>query len=294
MRLTGRFAAAAILALQLTAAPAAQAPAVALRVRADRLFLPVEVNGRRTEALLDSAAESSLIDPSFARELGLEVSGQATARGSGGEQAAQFAHVAVRAASVSMKDLTVAVIDLSDVSRRLLGSQVRFILGRELFDAARLRIDIDRGTLRAVSRRVPPAGIELPLTEHAGIESIPVHVEGIAAAADVDLGNGSDVLIGKAFAASHGLLGPGRVIASRQGGGIGGARTLQVVRLRSLEVAGATFTDVEAAVDAMDNAGELNLGVRILRRFVIVTDFAQQRMWLEARPAAAAPGSSGH
>ena len=283
MPLAGRLAAAAILALQLSLALAADAPAVRLSVRAERLFLPVEVNGRRTEALLDSAAESSLIDPSFAKELGLEVSGQATARGSGGEQEAQFAHVTVRAASVSMKDLTVAVVDLGDVSRRLVGSPVRFVLGRELFDAARLRIDIEGGTLRAVSRRVPPAGIELPLSEHAGIDSIPARVEGVAAQADVDLGNGSGVMVGKAFAEAHGFLGPGRVIASRQGGGLGGARARDIVRLGALDVAGATFTDVEAAVDAMDNAGDLNLGVQILRRFILVTDFAQHRLWLEPR-----------
>jgi hypothetical protein len=129
-----------------------------------------------------------------------------------------------------------------------------------------------------VSRRAPVAGTELPLTEHAGIESIPVRVEGVAAAADVDLGNGSAVLIGKAFGVSHGLLGPGRVIASREGGGVGGKRAQDVIRLATLELAGSTFTDVEAAVDAMDNAGDLNLGVRILRRFIRVTDFAQHRM----------------
>ena len=294
MRLTGRFAAARILALLLSPVLVADARPTALTVRADRLFLPVEVNGQRTEALLDSAAESSLIDPAFARELGLEVSGQATARGAGGEQQAQLAHVAVRAAAVRMQDLTVAVLDLSDVSRRLVGSQVRFVLGRELFDAARLRIDIDRGTLEVVSRRAPVAGIELPLTEHAGIESIPARVEGIAAAADVDLGNGSDVLLGKAFAERHGLLGPGRVITSREGGGIGGMRQRAVVRLGRLEVGGSTFTDVEAAVDPMDNAGDLNLGVRILRHFIIVSDFARHRMWLEPRPAAGGSGPPGH
>jgi hypothetical protein len=34
----------------------------------------------------------------------------------------------------------------------------------------------------------------------------------------------------------------------------------------------------------MDNAGDLNLGVKILRHFVIVTDFAQHRIWLESAP----------
>jgi len=272
-----------ILAFQAFAALAADRPTVALTVRADRLFLPIEVNGRQTEALLDSAAESSLIDPTFARELELKVSGHETARGSGGEQEAQFAQVSVHAASVRMKDLTVAVVDLSDISRRLVGSQVKFILGREFFDAARLRIDIDGGSLQVLTRAEPVSGLALALTDHAGIESMPVRVEGIAAAAEFDLGNGSDVLIGKAFAERNGLLAPGRVIATRSGGGIGGKRDREVLRLSTLELAGSTFRDVDAAVDAMDNAGELNVGVKILRHFIVVTDFSQHRIWLQPR-----------
>jgi hypothetical protein len=278
---------AVVLALQVSAAFAADGATVALSVRADRLFLPIEVNGQNTEALLDSAAESSLIDPSFASELKLRISGQATARGSGGQQEAQFAQVSVRAASVRLNDLTVAVVDLSDVSRRLVGSQVKFVLGREFFDAARLRIDIDRRSLQVLSRGAPVSGAALALTSHAGIESIPVRVEGIAAAADVDLGNGSDVLIGKAFAERNGLLAPNRVIAIRPGGGIGGKRDREVLRLSTLDIAGSILKDVEAAVDSMDNAGDLNLGVKILRRFVIVTDFAQHQIWLESRPVVA-------
>ena len=272
------------LMLQSVAAPAADAAPVPLSVRGNRLFLPVEVQGRKIEALLDSAAEMSLMDPTFAGELRLHLAGAATARGSGGEADAQFAHVSVHAAAVNLKDLTVAVIDLSDISRRLTGSKISFILGREFFDAARLRIDIDGGSIEVLSRRAPVAGTALTLAGHAGIESIPARVEGIDAAADFDLGNGSGVMLGQAFGTRNGLLTPARVIAHRRGGGIGGARERSVVRLGTLDIAGTTFRDVEADVDPQDNAGDLNVGVAILRRFIIVTDFAQRRIWLEPRP----------
>jgi hypothetical protein len=84
------------------------------------------------------------------------------------------------------------------------------------------------------------------------------------------------------------------VIAIRPGGGIGGKRDREVLRLSTLDVAGSTLTDVEAAVDSMDNAGDLNLGVKILRRFIIVTDFAQHRIWLESRPMVAGQSLPGH
>src|SRR5579862_5804936 len=115
----GRPGMALILAGSLLLAPAADAARVPLAVRADRLFLSIEVNGQPIEALLDSAAESSLIDPSLAGDLKLAVSGQAAVRGSGGEQVARFAHVSVQVASLRLTDVTVAVVDLGDVSRRL-------------------------------------------------------------------------------------------------------------------------------------------------------------------------------
>ena len=35
-----------------------------------------------------------------------------------------------------------------------------------------------------------------------------------------------------------------------------------------------------------DNAGALNIGVRVLRRFLIVTDLGQRKVWLAPRPHA--------
>jgi hypothetical protein len=48
--------------------------------------------------------------------------------------------VAVRleALGLSLRDQTVAVTDLTDVGQRLLGHRIDVILGREIFDAARL------------------------------------------------------------------------------------------------------------------------------------------------------------
>ncbi len=272
-------------ALCARCALAADAP-TALTVRGERLFLPVELNGHRVEALLDSAAEASLIDTQFAHQLGLAVSGQSTIKGSGGQAQAQFAHLEVRAASVTLGDVTAVVVDLGDISRRLVHAPVRFVLGRDLFDAARLRIDIERGTLEVLNRSMPVSGTELPLTEHAGVESIPVTLEGIPASAEFDLGNGSGVLIGKAFASQHGFLEASRMVGTQKGGGIGGEIERTVVRLHELTVAGVTFRDLEGHVDPMGNAQELNVGVQILRAFVIVTDFPQHRIWLAARSTA--------
>jgi hypothetical protein len=94
-----------------------------------------------------------------------------------------------------------------DVGRRLLGRQIDVILGREIFDAARLAIDIEGHRIAVVPRETVPRGVRLELITEHGVETVPVSVEsGAPVRATFDLGNGSQVLIGSAFAGRAGLL----------------------------------------------------------------------------------------
>jgi predicted aspartyl protease len=270
----------ALTTLALTSAHAATSDV--LKVHNNRLFVPVTVNGMQTEALLDSAAEMTFMDPQLAAELKLKPEGSETAKGSGGETKVQFAkHVNIEAAGVKLSDMTVVLLDMTDLSKRLIDSDLRIVLGREFFDAGRVRIDIAGGTIRRVDSGVEPAGTKLPLTSHRGIESLPCKVEGVDTEADIDLGNGSEVLIGKAFAEENGLLKPGRVVEHKEGGGIGGAVMRYIVVLSSLEVAGVKFENVRAAIDPQSTAGAVNIGTNILRRFVLVIDYPGRAVWFE-------------
>lgn len=71
-----------LMTLALTNAHAA--PSDSLKLQDNRLFVPVTINGFTTEALLDSAAEITFIDPKLAAELKLRPEGSETAKGSGG------------------------------------------------------------------------------------------------------------------------------------------------------------------------------------------------------------------
>jgi hypothetical protein len=199
-------------------------------------------------------------------------------------QAAKRAqNVRIEAAGVTLEDRLVAIIDLGDVSERLVGKPVAAIIGRDLFDAARFEIDIERGAIRAVSRGEQPSGVRLALQEQHGLETIPVSVEGGEPVRAVfDLGNGSEVLIGAAYAASTGLSGPERIVANRTGGGLGGEVTRKIVRLGALEIAGVVFRDVEAGIDETEKAHDVNVGVRILRRLLLTVDFEEGAIWFAA------------
>jgi predicted aspartyl protease len=256
-----------------------------LEIVGNRLFVPTVVNGQATSALLDSAAEMTIVDDDFARRLVLATTGSAAAHGSGAAtMEATFAEdVDIGMGGVQLRGIRVAVLDLGEVSERLVGRPVEIILGREIFDAGRLLVDIEGRMVTAAPRDTSPAGVRLPVAEHRGTPTIPAEVEGEAVQAVFDLGNGSEVLVGRAFAERTGLTAPGRIVERRSGGGLGGAREREIVVLRNLRVAGREFRDVPAAIDPGETASDLNIGTSILRHFVITTDFPQRAVWLEPR-----------
>jgi predicted aspartyl protease len=249
-------------------------------------MIAAKINGRPVSALLDSAAEATIVDRDLARTLKLQRGHAVVGQGSGESSfdAALVSGVTLEALGLSLPGQTVAVADLSDVGRRLLGHRIDVILGREIFDAARLSIDIDARRIRVVPRDREPAGTRLELTTEHGVETVPVRVEssGILRAT-FDLGNGSQVLISTALATRMRLLGDGRKVSVEHGGGLGGETTRQVVALRTLEVAGRRFQDVPAAIDAQPSASDVNIGVATLRHFRITTDFAIHAVWLDPR-----------
>jgi predicted aspartyl protease len=272
-------------ALLLAFASRAVAADHRLVVRGDRLFIPVTVNGRHVEALLDSAAEATIIDDDLANMLGLALSGNETVKGSGGEDTVHFAEgVNIRAAETDLKGLTVAVLDLEDLSKRLVGTKISLILGREFFDAGRFKLDIERGKILRLKTTARPKGMMLPLVTHRGIEEFPVRVEGNDdVQATFDLGNGSEMMIGRQTAGRLGISVPARVIERKKGGGIGGSIDRDIVTLSRVTIAGRTFANVRAAIDDLDSQSEANVGVNLLRHFVIVTDFPGHKLWLDSR-----------
>lgn len=270
----------------LAAAPVLAAEAVALRRgHGGRLFLPVRIAGKQVEALLDSAAEMTLVDTAFAKRLGLDGGEAVEAKGTGAEPAAAriVEGVAVAAAGVDLGRIPVAVIDLSDVSKRLVGRPLQLVLGRELFDAARFEIDIAGGKLQSVTRAFEPRGTKLALTAANGTETMPILIEGVRAQAEFDLGNGTHMLVGRAFAQKHGLL-KFRAIGSEAGGGIGGRKVRQTLVLKDVTIAGRTFRSVPAAIDDSDNAADANVGIAQLTAFRITADYHDRALWF--RPAA--------
>jgi hypothetical protein len=242
-----------------------------------RLFVQAKVNNVPTEALLDSGAEGTIVDPRLAVKAKLPEGRAQVIKGSGGSAAARIVEgVTIEALGVVLHPEAVVVLDMTDLSTRLIKRPTQVVLGRELFDAARLQIDIARNSIRVVDKARIPAGLKLPLTGHAGIEAIPVLANGVEALAEFDLGNGSDVMISRDLANKLRL----KIVGKKVGGGIGGSIERDFVSLGTLEIAGRKFRDVTATIDDQPSHSDMNVGTAILKNFLIATDFKDRAVWL--------------
>lgn len=262
-----------------------------------RIYIPATVNGTATEVLLDSGAEMTVLDKTFAESLGLELEGDVAAVGTGGVGEARFARgVTLDLGGIAFTDRTVAVIDLAAIGQAL-GRPLPVILGKDAFNG--LVVDIDFPTRRLTFHEpegyVPPAGAtELTLVSSGAIRAVPVSIEGRAPVLfDFDTGNGGALILYPAYAEAEGLL-DGRPATTVMSGAVGGVRESGLATIRSLEIGGFEVRDIPtvfppagpSAVDADRTAG--NIGMGVLGRFRLVTDFANNRLWLSATPEALA------
>jgi hypothetical protein len=243
-----------------------------------RLFITARINGVQTEALLDSGAEASLFDPALATEAHFAPGEKVTMKGSGGEQTVTVVpNVKIEALGRTIPAAEVVVMDMTDLSSRLIKRPTRAIVGREIFDAGPIRIDLARFAVQALDEGAVPRGVKVPLTGHNGIETVPVTLGAESAQAVLDFGNGTGVMIGKELAEKLKL----KVIGKLKGGGIGGEIERDVVNLPVLTLAGKSFHDVEASIDETTSRAELNIGTPILKHFVVTADFKGRSAWFE-------------
>lgn len=274
----------------------AQRPAISLAAepqaipfelfRGNRIFLSGRVNGREVSMLLDSGASSSVIDRQAAQRLGLPEGRRTTTQGAGGRVESRVVEgVMLSAGPLTIRDASVLVIDLSEISRRI-GRPIDAILGLEAFRAGIVDIDFAAGTIRFASAQgfAPPAGAaRLPLTDRDGRRTIPVSINGgPSIQADLDLGSNGTLVVSRDYWAGRSGLAELR-FAPVLGGGVGGRVPKRLVTLPSVTLAGVTFTGVPAVLN--EGASDLpvtgaNVGLELLQRFRAVFDYRGGALYL--------------
>jgi hypothetical protein len=262
-----------------------------------RIYIPATVNGVETDVLLDSGAEMTVLDKAFAERLRLNASGDVAAIGTGGVGSAQFAGgVTIDLDGITFPDRTVAVIDLAAIGQAI-GRPLPVVLGKDAFNGLIIDIDFPARRIAFHEREgfaAPEGLVEVPLVSTGSIRAVPLSIEGRPPALfDFDTGNGGALIVYPAYAASENLL-EGRRASTVMSGAVGGMRESGIATVHSLELAGFEVRDVPtvfppagpSAVDSDRTAG--NVGMGVLGRFRLVTDFAGGRVWLGADEASLA------
>lgn len=260
-----------------------------LNLEGGAVFTVARINGQSVEVTLDSGASLTVLDQGLASRLGVPAIGDAQVTGmSGAAQAGQHAgafRLELAEARIEFEPGKAVILDLSGL--RPGGRAVEALVGRDLFEAARLDLDFPRGRL-ALGSAPPADAVRLPLTREAEqLRAAPVSLDGRPEiSATFDLGAGLPFQVSRDWALANGLL-EGRRTSEWFLTGIEGVSTYTTLTLPGLSLGGIDLRDVPVGVvdGQPDGSSPALMGVPVWRRFRLFSDFAADSLWLTPDPA---------
>jgi len=245
----------------------------------------VSIDGEAYAFLIDSGAQSVIVDAHAAQRMHLDEQGALEVRGAvraGGLHIARLPHLSIGGASLD--DLIVSTIDLQSSAG---GGAVDGILGYPFFASGLVQLDFADNVMRfGPPGSFDPPGERVPLDVDREIPEATVRLNGtVDTPFIVDSGNSGEVLLYRPFLDSH----PGIVPASGSHSvnyGVGGSdetyRThLDSLRIGSVALDHLTVDVVLASSGAFaDRVDGGNLGLEVLRRFIVTFDLGNGAMYL--------------
>ena len=299
-------------AIDTTAAPGAafarpQDRATDVDMPRDTIELPFElapgslivttgtVAGTSLSMIVDSGAESTVLNSTRLDQLHLHATGRFGIGAGGGDTVAGYVpHVTFDLAGAKLRDLTVAAIDFT-VLEAVFGRRIDGILGYDFLSRFVVEIDYAHDVMRLHDRS---------RYAHAGGAAIPITLEGstpwVDASIDVpgqapigghftiDTGCGCEVSLTTPFTDGNHLLDAFHPLPQGISAGAGGVTRSLTGEIPALHV-GALTIDRPTADFARDATGATAdpesaglIGAMIFRHYVLVLDYAGERMWLDA------------
>lgn len=252
------------------------------------------VNGAPVRALLDSGAQSSVIDRGLAERIGIPLSNIApvVAFGvSGAPQMGRSAIIDVTVGDLRFGGLRAAVLELEPIaaaSRR----PFSLILGQDILSVVVADIDFPGGRVAFEDpefHMLPREAVTVPARSQRRELLIPITVEGTTLEVVLDTGASGALALSPETAQLAGLI-DGRDIQTAPSITFGGVSRDQVVVARALDFAGVGYTDVRVHVYNPAEGARIPpglLGVEVLERFRLFVDIGRGRLHLiegEHRP----------
>ncbi len=251
----------------------------------------VSLGDKRYDFLLDTGAQSVLLDSRVAKAAGLSELGALEVRGanrSGGLHVLNLPRIDIGTAHLD--DLVATSLDLRGAMGGV--SHIDGILGFPFFASALVELDFVHHTMRfGAPGSFVPRGTRIAVDLDRGLVEAMFRLDGtLDAPFIVDTGNSGELLLYRPFVSAH----PGIVPFSRQAVsnyGIGGTAPTYRSSLDELalggvplyhRVADVVMAEKGAFADRID-AG--NIGIGILKNFIVTFDLSNDALYLEKSDA---------
>ena len=259
------------------------------------MLLQVRVNDSVSlRFILDTGADTSVIDAQRAKALGLTPQGKIVTSGAAGSAEATFTKgVSVNLPGVKVLDQTIYVLPLESLSA--LGQKIDGVLGNDVLKEFVLEIDYSAGTINLYEPRgyrYSGAGKIIPLTIDEGLLFVRASVtpQGrapIEAKFEIDSGSTGAILLNTPFVESHKLLATVPKTIQTNSGGVGGTAKMLIGRVNNVRLGRfvidhpITHFSQAAEGDYASSKYDGLIGDRILSRFRVIVDYSRRRMILE-------------
>lgn len=255
---------------------------IPFQYREEQIFLPVIINGKKQEWLLDSGSNATVIDRSYARELGLLPKGQFKGRGAH----YSFYYSYIRGPEIELPGLK---IDKQFIIALDLPMNYHGILGYDFLSRFVTRIDYDRQRISFYNPNT------FNYTGDGKTLKASLLGKDLIIEADVEgkyPGNWR-VDLGATFTAFHFPYASTHHLLSRKGKntfshGIGGSTRLRSVQFNHMQIAGYRIPHPAIAVPIQPTGGAFlqktlagNIGNSILCHFILFLNYQEQMIILE-------------
>ena len=253
------------------------------------VIVQARVNGRTVQALVDSGAQTSVIDRALAARLGLPTALAGPlilAFGvSGDPQLGRAATFDLQLGSLSLNGLRAALFDVAALAGAS-GRPFELILGQDVLHAVVADLDFAAGRLAfhdPAGYSPPPGAAPTPARLKGREVLVPVIVEGARLEVALDTGASSALALSAETAQAAGLL-SGRSVGSVPSIGFGGYTRDRLVHVRSFTFAGRTVEDMPVHVyqPSGDHVPDGLLGVAALTGLRLILDTGRASLHLAA------------
>jgi len=254
------------------------------------IYLEVEVAGKKSLWVLDSGAGISIMDDHFARELGLEPTGNLKGQGAGNAVEISFVTMpAYQLPGIKFYSQKIGCLELRPMFRKVLGFEIDGILGYDFLSRLVTRIDYSAEKIsfyHPAHFKYTGKGkiVKTPIRDN--FFSLPLSVDGkYEGQWRLDLGAG-DESFHYPIAEEQGFLDRSGILTLSRGAG--GEISEKTVRFQSMEVAGFIIKEPLISFPSKPVVGSFsekefmgNVGNTLLRNFVLYLDYDKQQVILE-------------